>query len=129
MRSPASRRESRVDLPVDYADMVALPLPGRITRSGLNCAPAARGSAAAAGVVRQLAGLSQRPGPPVRQRRATAKGLRRNKIGRLRRVAGSHRVVPLRMEAMAADREGVDVFTGVFDAGGVLAGVKDTVDG
>src|SRR6266508_34274 len=57
------------------------------------------------------------------------KGPRRNKIGRLRRVAGSHRVVPLRVEAMAGDREGVDVFAGVFDAGGVLAGVKDTVDG
>jgi hypothetical protein len=62
-------------------------------------------------------------------RRYRPKGSRRNKVGRLRRVGGSHRVVPLWVEAMAGDREGVDVFAGVFDAGGVLASVKDTVDG
>lgn len=41
----------------------------------------------------------------------------------------SDRVVPIGMEIVAGDGQGVDVFTGVFDAGGVLAGVKDAVDG
>jgi hypothetical protein len=33
------------------------------------------------------------------------------------------------VEIVAGDGQGVDVFLGVFDAGGVLVGVEDTVDG
>jgi len=41
----------------------------------------------------------------------------------LRRVVGSHRVVPVWVEVVAGDGEGVDGLSGVFDAGWVLAGV------
>ena len=60
-----------------------------------------------------------------------AKGSRRNNLGRCRRVGwcGRDGVVPLSVEVVAGDREGVDLFFGVLDADGVGAGVEFGADG
>ncbi len=56
------------------------------------------------------------------------KGPRRNSGGVLRRVGLRFQgVVPVAVEVVAGDREGVDVFLGVFEADGVLVGVEDAV--
>lgn len=59
------------------------------------------------------------------------KGPRRNSLGWCWRVGrwSAQGVVPFAVEVVAGDREGVDLFVGVFDADGVGPGVEFGADG
>src|SRR5271165_2191278 len=65
---------------------------------------------------------------PSQGERLATKDARQNNLGS-RRVCRLDGVVPLAVELVACDRQGVNVFGRVCDAGGVLIGVEDTMDG